>query len=475
MVYELFYFIDKNYEDTIKSNVKKYINGKGEADINVKIDLDKDMDLEDFFIKADVKIKNNSSIILKNNLDIKLNKNFNSKTFNVDLDLKDTQINFPFLTLDKKVGELEKINLDVIIQDDNDIYITNFVNNDKNYLDLIGNILIKNGEIVDFELKSVYEVNDFTFEYSFSDVVNLGIYGNSLLINNNNLKKDYKNLKYLFFGVDNTNNKINLNINTDLKTLFYNKEFRNLTSNISIKDNTFLNSNLRVEYGNKEHININVQNTGKKYSKLKLHVRDIGKLIRYFGITENIIGGKLNYIGQIDNNFNLKGNLIITQGIDIIKTDRNTKNIRKILESKFIPQKTKDAIKNKSTINFSELDSYIEINNGVITIKDLICFGKLVGLDITGRGNFYIRNGTFDIKGLIIPAGAINRLLIVDKIPILNSIILGEKNGGLFAIDYYAKKISQNSEVEFVINKSSVSSLFKIIGISTSNSSIALA
>ena len=82
--------------------------------------------------------------------------------------------------------------------------------------------------------------------------------------------------------------------------------------------------------------------------------------------------------------------------------------------------------------------------------------GKLVGLDITGRGNFYIKNGTFDIKGLIIPAGAINRLLIVDKIPILNSIILGEKNGGLFAIDYYAKKISQNSEVEFVINKSSV-------------------
>ena len=80
----------------------------------------------------------------------------------------------------------------------------------------------------------------------------------------------------------------------------------------------------------------------------------------------------------------------------------------------------------------------------------------MTGLDITGSGKININTGFTNIEGFIIPSGKINKLLIVDKIPIINDIVLGGKNSGLFSIKYSIFKHNFNSETEINIDKKSI-------------------
>lgn len=455
---ELFYFIDKNSKDKIDENVKKFLNGQAKSNIEVRINLDSgDIDLKDIYIKAKSSITKNNSIVLKNELLINLEKKFNSNTFNIVADLSDTDLYFPFLNINKKQSTYQKLNFDVDIKNNDEVLIDNFKNDEKNYVNFVGNALVKNSDLVDLQLSNVvFGNNNFNFEYiSINNTPHINIFGNSIILNND-LKKSYKDLERLFFGNSN-NGKLDLQFKTNVDEIFYKKRrYKNFVSNIVIEDNNVLNSNIKFLYSQNDFANLLVKNVDSKTSNFKLEISDTGKLLDFLDINNNIMGGKLKYSGSITKDFSISGDLSITNEINIIKSNVSSRAIKAILNNNSMPSKTKKTIREKNIIKFSELKSYIEINKDEINVKDLILYGNLIGIDITGKGKFYFKDGKTNLKGVIVPAGTINRLFFIDKIPVVNTILLGEKNGGLFGITYSFSKENYDSDYDFNINKTSV-------------------
>lgn len=455
---ELFYFIDKNSKDKIDENVKKFLNGQTKSNINVRVDLDSnDIDLKDIYIKTKSSITKNNSIVLKNDLSINLEKKFNSNIFNIVADLSNTDLYFPFLSIDKKQSTYQKLNFNVNIKNNDEVLIDNFKNDEKNYINFTGNALIENSDLIDLQLNDIiFGNNNFNFEYTLNNnIPHINIFGNFIVLNND-LKTSYKNLEKLFFENPN-DNKLDLQFKTDInKILYKNKKYKNFISNVAIEDNNVLNSNIKFSYSKEEFTNLNVNSVNGGISEFKFEVSNIGKLLDFLDINNNIISGKLKYNGSITRDFIMKGNLSIIDGINIIKSNVSSKAIKAILNNKSIPLKTKKMISEKNIIKFSELKSYIEVDKNTINIKDLILYGNFIGIDITGNGKFYFKNGKIDLKGVIVPAGTINRLFFINKIPLINTILLGEKNGGLFGITYSFLKENYNSDYDFNINKTSV-------------------
>lgn len=455
---ELFYFIDKNSKDKIDENVKKFLNGQAKSNINVKVNLDSDdIDLKDIYIKAKSNITKNNSIVLKNDLSINLEKKFNSNIFNIVADLSNTDLYFPFLNIKKSQNAYQKLSFDIDIKNNDEVLIDNFKTDENNYINFTGNALIENSDLVDLQLNDIiFGNNSFNFEYTLNNnIPHINIFGNFVVLNND-LKKSYENLEKLFF--ENSNNgKLDLQFKTNISEIFYKKRrYKNFVSNVAIEDNNVLNSNIKFSYSKEEFANLNVNSANGGISDFKLEVSDIGKLLDFLDINNNIMGGKLKYSGSITKDFSISGDLSITNGINIIKSNVPSRAIKAILNNKSIPIKTKKAIMGKNIIKFSELWSYIEINKNTINIKDLILYGNFIGIDITGNGKFYFKNGKTNLKGVIVPAGTINRLFFIDKIPLVNTILLGEKNGGLFGITYSFSKENYDLDYDFNINKTSV-------------------
>ncbi len=456
-VNELLHFIDKNEKDTIDKNVKKFLNGQAKSDIKIKVNLDSDdIDLKDIYIIAKTNINKNESIILKNGLSISLQKEFNSNIFNIDADLCNTDLYFPFLDINKKQNIYQKLNFDINIKNNNEILIENFKKYEKNYINFTGNILVKDSELIDLELNNItFENNSFNFEYTLNrNTPHINISGDLITLNNS-LDESYSNLKKLFF--EESNSKLNLQLKTNINKIYYNKKkLKSFISNIVIENNNVLNSNLNSFYGKSDYIKLVVNNINGGISDFKLEISNIGKLLRNLNINNNIVGGNLKYSGTVLSNFIIKGELSITNGFGIVEQSLKDKTILAIINNDIIPGKTKKTIKNKGDINFSELKSNIEIYKDVINIKNLIIYGKLIGIDITGKGKFYFENGKIYMDGVIIPAGIINRLFFMDKIPLLNTILLGKGNGGIFGVNYSFSKNNYNSGYEFNVNKTSV-------------------
>ena len=454
---ELFYFIDKNSKDKIDENVKKFLNGQAKSNINVKVNLDSDdIDLKDIYIKAKANISKNESMVLKNNLSINLEKRFNSNTFHVAADLSDTDLYFPFLNINKKQNTYQKLNFDVNIKNDSEVLIDNFKTDEKNYINFTGNMLIKDSELVDLELSNIgFENNNFDFEYTLNtNVPHVNISGDLITLNNS-LKESYVNLEKLFFKE--SDSKLSLQLKIDINDIYYReKRFKNFISNVVVENGDTLNSNLSSFYGKNDSIKLLVNSVNGGVSNFKLDVSNIGKLLYILNISNNIIGGNLKYNGVILNDFIVKGELSVTDGFGIVEQSLKDNALLAIINNDIIPRKTKKVIKSKGDINFSELRSNVEIYKDVINIKNLIIYGKLIGIDVTGDGKFYFENGKTYMNGVIIPAGIINRLFIMDKIPLLNTILFGGENGGIFGVNYSFFRDNYDSDYEFNVNRTSV-------------------
>jgi len=90
-----------------------------------------------------------------------------------------------------------------------------------------------------------------------------------------------------------------------------------------------------------------------------------------------------------------------------------------------------DTISGKG-IAFSSLSSPFVFENEVATIEEARAVGSELGITATGKIDF--GKDAIDIDGTIIPAYTINSLL--GQIPVIGTILTGEKGGGIFAASY---------------------------------------
>lgn len=458
---ELFYFIDNNKKAEIKNIVENYINGDAISTVSINVPLDKDdVDLKDIEIDANVVIKNNNTMLLNGNSTIKVNslKKENENIFRTKIDLLNSNLYFPFISLDKEKGLKSSLGFFINVNDPG-ILINDFSYNESDFLKLNGEIFIDNGNIKKVVLNDInYLDNDFNFKFFVDDVGDsfFKIYGNKINLTKD-LKKSYQDFKAFFLGEEGTDNNKNLYFNLDVNNISYN-EFGNFYNN---KIDFFLtkSSNFKLDifsnYLNNNFLKINKNLENEKNFTLK--ISNIGELLNKMNITNKILGGNLELNGNMNEKFELNGDINIKDKFNFLtSTKHNNRIFRSLLNDNLIPLKTKKIMMENNGMEFSSLQAEIFLTEDFVKIKNLIAYGGIIGIDLTMNGKYYFNSKNMDFEGLIIPAGVINRLFFIDKIPLLNSIILGGKDGALFAIQYVLEKNSINEDLNFKIKKSSV-------------------
>ena len=86
----------------------------------------------------------------------------------------------------------------------------------------------------------------------------------------------------------------------------------------------------------------------------------------------------------------------------------------------------------QSGLDFVTLDGDFRYFGGALEIKNTRAIGSSIG--VTTEGVIFIGNETARLKGTVVPAYTINRIL--GSIPILGKILTGGKNEGVFAANY---------------------------------------
>ncbi len=94
-------------------------------------------------------------------------------------------------------------------------------------------------------------------------------------------------------------------------------------------------------------------------------------------------------------------------------------------------------------IRFSKAEAQFTLANDVVTLKDARTSGTELG--ITAKGQIDLANDQLALEGTIVPAYAINGA--VEDIPVIGSLLSGEKGGGLFAFSYSVKGPSADPAV----------------------------
>lgn len=91
-----------------------------------------------------------------------------------------------------------------------------------------------------------------------------------------------------------------------------------------------------------------------------------------------------------------------------------------------------DVVSGKEGISFDRMDMPFEFADGVVRISEMRAVGSELG--ITASGSVNLRGDAIDIRGTIVPAYTINSL--IGRIPLIGTLITGEKGGGIFAASY---------------------------------------
>jgi hypothetical protein len=251
------------------------------------------------------------------------------------------------------------------------------------------------------------------------DIVSIGRYGLSNLINVTNSSSNYENIMINIF-FDELSSKSKLNFKN--AQFFYNKKLNKL---IDLSLNIFFNG---------ESVIFGELSEDKNIKEIKLFTKNFESLIEVLGLNINLIGGPINYtaiIEDLDDLETFSGNLNVGE-FSILKLPIFAK-----LLNISIPNLTFD---NNSGIEFKSASAKININSkgifiddGVIKAKsDLPIFDNSLGMSISGIYGF---SELTNIEGTLVPLASIN--MVPSKIPLIGELFKGDNEGeGLIGIKY---------------------------------------
>jgi hypothetical protein len=177
----------------------------------------------------------------------------------------------------------------------------------------------------------------------------------------------------------------------------------------------------------------------KDKSLLVITSDNAGALINALNISKNINNGSL----RVESTFATIGTSKVAQGTIIM---RDFKAIKTPLLGKVLTvasfQGIGDILNNEG-ITFKKFEAPFTLADGIITVNDAKSSGASIGL--TASGTIDTGKGEIDMKGAIVPAAAINKVL--GNIPLVGGILVGKKNEGVFATRYSLKGTYDDAEV----------------------------
>lgn len=164
---------------------------------------------------------------------------------------------------------------------------------------------------------------------------------------------------------------------------------------------------------------------------LTIGSEDAGSVLKTLGITDNVVGGKLEGNAKIDNahpDAPIPGLIRITD-YRVINAPLMAKILTLASFSGIVDQLDGEGIA------FSIFDVPFTKNGDLVQLRDARAVGSELGITFDGTINFV--TGAIDINGTIVPVYTLNSLL--GNIPVLGHILVGPKGSGIFAATYTAK------------------------------------
>tara|TARA_R110002126_G_scaffold9930_9_gene44599 strand:- start:3953 stop:7138 length:3186 start_codon:yes stop_codon:yes gene_type:complete len=160
---------------------------------------------------------------------------------------------------------------------------------------------------------------------------------------------------------------------------------------------------------------------------LSVYSADAGSLLKAIDITDTIRDGSIEITGQRKG-----GGAAAWRGTAEMKRFRvaDAPGFARLLTIASLTG-INDTISGKG-ISFDRLSFPFTFDNDIATISEARAVGSELGITATGTVDF--SQDAIDIRGTIIPAYTINSLL--GNIPLIGTILTGEKGGGIFAASY---------------------------------------
>lgn len=467
-VYELFYFAKNDNRDKTKAILLNYLNGKQKSKVKVVVPLIDNLDFKDVIIEANGYIINNNSYLFDNNSKIlfNLNKAELSNYFDVKLNLKNSEIYLPFINLKKEKNISQDLNFQVELHD-TFIALNNFKNkSDDDFIKIIGNGIIdfELGCLSDLVLDEVSFNNtkfDLNYQLSQKQEILFSIDADNLILNSD-LQSEFNNFKSNFIYKEIFENEKSSIQAVDIELNIKNIQFKEsiLENNVLIFNKDSKNSKLQLKsfYNDTNFLSLVIDFLQVKNNVL-FSINNLGSFLKNLNITDKLLNGDLKIIMTLNQDLSMIGNIQLLNKFKILTNEDYTENIaiKELSQyNKEATKKLKNSIIKENGIVFNRLESEFFFHNGILKIKNAIADGNFLGYDITAKGKINILTGKIDIEGLIIPGGNINRLFILDKIPVINEVLFSGKNGGVFAMKYSFNKVDYANPYKLNVNFTSI-------------------
>ncbi len=413
-------FKELELNDYIK-NFKNKIIFKNN-DINLNINKDK------------IKIELNSNFALnKNNkfqnILINYSKNNSEETYKIDMDLSEIHLKLEELSFDKNIKDELFLNFE-LVKYKNNYELNKFkLFNKENVFNLENIKFNQNRKINDFHsIKFNYLNKDGFMNDLLITKKNNIIYLNSEKFDiSSNVEKSLRNS--INTNILNYFHDLNSRIKIDVKSarLDNDHNLENLIGNIIIKNNKADKINLNANFNHTNQF-IYTKNdlNGKKVTTI---YSDIAKpFVKKFKFIKGFEDGRLDFTSTEISDDQSKSELRIY--------DFKLKDMPAL--TKLLSLSSLQGIADLATgegIRFNEFDMFYDSSKNLITINEIYALGPAISILMEG---YVEKNKLVSLRGTLVPATTINKTIA--KIPLLGSILVGDKSGeGVFGVSFKIK------------------------------------
>ena len=233
--------------------------------------------------------------------------------------------------------------------------------------------------------------------------------------NNNNFFEIFKNLTSI------------IDIEVKLARIDNEHSLKNIKGKVLVKNNKINKSDIFAKFDEKNKFLYNIdKNNGKRVSII---YSDVAKpFVKKFGFIKGFEDGKLDYTSTEINKDLTKSELRLY--------DFKLQNMPTL--TKLLSLASLQGIADLATgegIRFNEFEMFFENSKNLLTINEIYALGPAISVLMEG---YIEKNKLVSLRGTLVPATTINKTIA--KIPLLGSILVGEKSGeGVFGVSFKIK------------------------------------
>ena len=383
---------------------------------------------------ANLKIANIPFIKNDFYFNINIDEKGKNKSFDLLANVKSAQISIPQISFEKKSGENGAISFTGhIAKDELDISNLKFKGDD---FSVYGKLTVdkNSNEINSLDFNQVkFDKNDLSVSYKkTASGFEAKASGKSVDISSVISGENFKDTK-------DAKKSIAAQLDFDKIYMKNNETIQQFTANIDCSAIICNSVNIYGKMHDDNFVAASIKSLGDR-SSLLVESDNAGALIRGLGISKHIEGGRLN----LESTFARSANgMKVAKGVIKI---RNFVAVKTPLLGKMLTLASLkgigDLLNNKG-ITFEKFEAPFTMVGGVITVKDAKTSGSSVG--ITAEGDINTLTGELDLKGAVVPAYAVNKIL--GKIPLVGNLLIGKKDEGIIATTYKIKGKYEDAKV----------------------------